>query len=58
MGSGSAEGSSGGTGGCGLVVVYYKAPFAYFSGGSVTADGTNVTHVFNSAGTFSLTPLA
>ena len=58
-GAGSSSWSqSGGSGGCGIVVVQYKAPVPYFVGGQITSDGTTVTHVFNSAGNFSLSPLS
>jgi hypothetical protein len=58
-GAGSSSWSqSGGTGGGGLVVIQYPAPSPYFAGGTVTSDGTTVTHVFDTPGNFSLSPLS
>lgn len=56
------NGGTGGNGGSGLVVVQYRAPFAYFTGGTIAitdaadGNGTIVTHTFNSPGTYYLAP--
>ena len=54
-GGGANNPNTGGAGGSGVVVIsYVTANFGTCTGGTITTDGANTVHTFNSSGTFTV----
>jgi len=56
--NGGTGNAYGGDGGSGVVIIsYVTAEWGVSTGGTITTDGANTVHTFNSDGTFTLNPL-